>query len=290
MNMLKTTLLMATLTGILIAIGGAVAGSTGALIMLVISLGMNFYAYWNSDSICLRAYNAQEITREEAPNLYELVKKLAKRAELPMPRVCIIEADEPNAFATGRNPEHAAVAVTTGIMQALDYNELAGVISHELSHVKHRDTLISTIAASIAGVISMIANVAQFAAIFGSSNDDEESSNPLVLMATAIIAPIAAMIIQMAISRTREYSADAEGGRICGNPLYLANALAKIDYFAKHGEMPNAKPETSHMFIISPFAGSGKSLANLFSTHPLTEDRIAKLREQARLEGIKEVE
>lgn len=290
MNMLKTTLLMAMLTGILIAIGGAVAGSTGALIMLVISLGMNFYAYWNSDSICLRAYNAQEITREEAPNLYELVEKLAKRAELPMPRVCIIEADEPNAFATGRDPEHAAVAVTTGIMQALDYNELAGVISHELSHVKHRDTLISTIAASIAGVISMIANVAQFAAIFGSSNDDEESSNPLVLMATAIIAPIAAMIIQMAISRTREYSADAEGGRICGNPLYLANALAKIDYFAKHGEMPNAKPETSHMFIISPFAGSGKSLANLFSTHPLTEDRIAKLREQARLEGIKEVE
>ena len=277
---------MATLTGILIAIGGAVAGSTGALIMLVISLGMNFYAYWNSDSICLRAYNAQEITREEAPNLYELVEKLAKRAELPMPRVCIIEADEPNAFATGRNPEHAAVAVTTGIMQALDYNELAGVISHELSHVKHRDTLISTIAASIAGVISMIANVAQFAAIFGSSNDDEESSNPLVLMATAIIAPIAAMIIQMAISRTREYSADAEGGRICGNPLYLANALAKIDYFAKHGEMPNAKPETSHMFIISPFAGSGKSLANLFSTHPLTEDRIAKLREQASEQGI----
>lgn len=286
MNMLKTTLLMATLTGILIAIGGAVAGSTGALIMLVISLGMNFYAYWNSDSICLRAYNAQEITREEAPNLYELVEKLAKRAELPMPRVCIIEADEPNAFATGRDPEHAAVAVTTGIMQALDYNELAGVISHELSHVKHRDTLISTIAASIAGVISMIANVAQFAAIFGSSNDDEESSNPLVLMATAIIAPIAAMIIQMAISRTREYSADAEGGRICGNPLYLANALAKIDYFAKHGEMPNAKPETSHMFIISPFAGSGKSLANLFSTHPLTEDRIAKLREQASEQGI----
>ncbi len=286
MNMLKTTLLMATLTGILIAIGGAVAGSTGALIMLMISLGMNFYAYWNSDSICLRAYNAQEITREEAPNLYDLVEKLAKRADLPMPRVCIIEADEPNAFATGRNPEHAAVAVTTGIMQALDYNELAGVISHELSHVKHRDTLISTIAASIAGVISMIANIAQFAAIFGSSNDEEESSNPLVLMATAIIAPIAAMIIQMAISRTREYSADAEGGRICGNPLYLANALAKIDYFAKHGEMPNAKPETSHMFIISPFAGSGKSLANLFSTHPLTEDRIAKLREQASEQGI----
>lgn len=286
MNMLKTTLLMATLTGILIAIGGAVAGSTGALIMLMISLGMNFYAYWNSDSICLRAYNAQEITREEAPNLYDLVEKLAKRAQLPMPKVCIIEADEPNAFATGRNPEHAAVAVTTGIMQALDYNELAGVISHELSHVKHRDTLISTIAASIAGVISMIANIAQFAAIFGSSNDEEESSNPLVLMATAIIAPIAAMIIQMAISRTREYSADAEGGRICGNPLYLANALAKIDYFAKHGEMPNAKPETSHMFIISPFAGSGKSLANLFSTHPLTEDRIAKLREQASEQGI----
>lgn len=286
MNMLKTTLLMAALTGILIAIGGAIGGATGAVVMFVISLGINFYTYWNSDTMCLKAYNAQIIDRDTAPNLYDLVEKLADKAELPMPKVAIIEADEPNAFATGRNPEHAAVAVTTGIMQALSYEELAGVISHELAHVKHRDTLIGTIAASIAGVISMIANIAQFAAIFGSSNDDEESSNPLVLMATAIIAPIAAGIIQMAISRTREYDADAEGGRICGNPLYLANALEKIDYYAKHREFPNAKPETSHMFIINPLSGSAKSIANLFSTHPLTEDRIAKLHEQANQQGI----
>lgn len=165
MNMLKTTLLMAALTGILIAIGGAIGGSTGAVVMFVISLGLNFYTYWNSDTMCLRAYNARVITREEAPNLYDLVERLAERAQLPMPRVAIIEADEPNAFATGRNPEHAAVAVTTGIMRVLTYEELAGVISHELAHVKHRDTLIGTIAASIAGVISMIANIAQFAAI-----------------------------------------------------------------------------------------------------------------------------
>ena len=276
MNMLKTTLLMAALTGILIAIGGAIGGST--VVMFVISLGLNFYTYWNSDTMCLRAYNARVITREEAPNLYDLVERLAERAQLPMPRVAIIEADEPNAFATGRNPEHAAVAVTTGIMRALTYEELAGVISHELAHVKHRDTLIGTIAASIAGVISMIANIAQFAAIFGSNNDDEEGSNPLVLMATAIIAPIAAAVIQMAISRTREYDADAEGGRICGNPLYLANALEKIEHYAKYGEIPNAKPET--------LAGKGKSIANLFSTHPLTEDRIAKLHEQASQQGI----
>lgn len=286
MNMLKTTLLMAALTGILIAIGGAIGGSTGAVVMFVISLGLNFYTYWNSDTMCLRAYNARVITREEAPNLYDLVERLAERAQLPMPRVAIIEADEPNAFATGRNPEHAAVAVTTGIMRALTYEELAGVISHELAHVKHCDTLIGTIAASIAGVISMIANIAQFAAIFGSNNDDEEGSNPLVLMATAIIAPIAAAVIQMAISRTREYDADAEGGRICGNPLYLANALEKIEHYAKYGEIPNAKPETSHMFIINPLAGKGKSIANLFSTHPLTEDRIAKLHEQASQQGI----
>lgn len=287
MNTLKTTVLMAALMGILIAIGGAVGGSTGALVMFVISLGMNIFMYWNSADMCLKAYGAQEITREDAPNLYDLVERLAKRAELPMPRVCIIEADEPNAFATGRNPEHAAVAVTTGIMRVLNYEELAGVLSHELAHVKHRDILISTIAASMAGAISMIANIAQFAAIFGSSNsDDEESSNPIALLATAIIAPIAASVIQMAVSRSREYDADAEGGNICGNPLYLADALEKIDYYARHGEIPNATPATAHMFIINPFEGAGKKLTNLFSTHPLTEDRIARLHEQASRQGI----
>ena len=287
MNTLKTTVLMAALMGIMIAIGGAVGGSTGALVMCAISLGVNIYMYWNSADSCLRAYGAREVTREDAPNLYDLVERLAKRAELPMPRVCIIEADEPNAFATGRNPGHAAVAVTTGIMQALSYEELAGVISHELAHVKHRDILISTIAAGMAGIISTIASIAQWGAILGSNNnDDEEGSNPIAFLATAIIAPIAAGIIQMAISRSREYDADAEGGNICGNPLYLANALEKIDYYAKHGEMPNATPATAHMFIINPFEGAGKRLANMFSTHPLTEDRIARLHEQASEKGI----
>lgn len=289
MNTLKTTVLMAALMGILIAIGGAVGGTTGALVMFVISLGMNIFMYWNSADMCLRAYGAREITKEEAPNLYDLVERLAKRAELPMPRVCIIEADEPNAFATGRNPEHAAVAVTTGIMRVLNYEELAGVLSHELAHVKHRDILISTIAASMAGAISMLANIAQFAAIFGSSNsDDEEGSNPIALLATAIIAPIAASIIQMAVSRSREYDADAEGGNICGNPLYLADALEKIDAHVRSGQedLPNATPATAHMFIINPFEGMGQKMANLFSTHPLTEDRIARLRQQASQQGI----
>lgn len=289
MNTLKTTILMAALMGILIAIGGAVGGTTGALVMFVISLGMNIYMYWNSADMCLRAYNAREISREEAPNLYDLVEKLATRAQLPMPRVCIIEADEPNAFATGRNPEHAAVAVTTGIMRVLNYEELAGVLSHELAHVKHRDILIGTIAASIAGAISMIANVAQFAAIFGNNNDDDDGSNPIVLLATAIIAPIAAGIIQMAVSRSREYDADAEGGNICGNPLYLANALYKIDAHVRNEELPNATPATAHMFIVNPFEGAKKTMANLFSTHPLTEDRIARLRQQASQQGITSV-
>ena len=286
MNMVKTTVLMAALMCLLIAIGGAFGGYHGALIMFIFSLAMNIYYYWNSDSICLKAYNARPITREEAPNLYDLVEDLATRANLPMPKVCIIEADEPNAFATGRNPQHAAVAVTTGIMRLLSYEELSGVISHELAHVKHRDTLISTIASSIAGLIATLAHFAQFAAIFGSNREDEEGSNPMVALATAIIAPLAAGLIQMAISRSREYDADAEGGRICGNPIYLADALEKIEYYAKHGILPNAKPETSNLFIVNPLSGAGKSMANLFSTHPLTEDRIAKLHEQARLQGI----
>lgn len=287
MNTLKTTILMAALMGVLIAIGGAIGGKTGAFAMFIISLGMNMYMYWNSADMCLRAYNAREISREEAPNLYDLVEKLATKAQLPMPRVCIIEADEPNAFATGRNPEHAAVAVTTGIMRVLNYEELAGVLSHELAHVKHRDILISTIAASMAGAISMLANMAQFAAIFGSSNsDDEDSANPMVLLATAIIAPIAATIIQLAVSRSREYDADAEGGNICGNPLYLANALYKIENHVRNEALPNATPATAHMFIISPFEGVKKTAASLFRTHPLTEDRIARLQQQAAQQGI----
>ena len=199
-----------------------------------------------------------------------------------MPKVCVINSEVPNAFATGRSPSHAAVAVTTGIMRALDYNELSGVLAHELSHVKHRDTLISTVAASIAGVISMIANMAQWAAIFGLGRNDEDENGGIVgSLVTIIIAPLAAMLIQMAISRSREYDADKSGGEICGNPLYLASALQKIENFAMHMPMTQATPATAHMFIINPLAGSGKALMNLFSTHPQTADRIARLREQA---------
>ena len=232
MNTIKTTILMALLTGLLVAVGGFFGGSHGAAIMLVISLGMNFFSYWFSDSIVLRAYDAREIDESQAPELYRLVQGLAANAELPMPKVCIIDTDIPNAFATGRNPSHAAVAVTTGIMRALQYEELGGVLAHELSHIKHRDTLISTIAASIAGVISMIANIAQWAAIFGigRSSDDDDNGGLVGMLFTIIVAPIAAMLIQLAISRSREYDADKSGGQICGNPLALASALEKIEY------------------------------------------------------------
>lgn len=283
MNTLKTTLLMALLSGILVAVGGAIGGSHGAAIMLLISLGMNFFSYWYSDSIVLRAYSAQEVTAEQAPELYRLVANLAANAGLPMPKVCIIDSDVPNAFATGRNPSHAAVAVTTGIMRVLQYDELGGVLAHELSHIKHRDTLISTIAASIAGVISMIANIAQWAAIFGMGRSDDDDNGGLVgSLFTIIVAPIAAMLIQMAISRSREYEADKSGGQICGNPLALASALEKIEYYAQHARpMEQATPATSHLFIVNPLKNSGLALMSLFSTHPATADRIARLRAQA---------
>lgn len=282
MNMLKTTILMALLTGILVAAGGAIGGSHGAVFMLIISIGMNFFSYWFSDSIVLKSYNAQEVTYQEAPQLYGMVQNLADRAGIPMPKVCIIDSDVPNAFATGRSPDHAAVAVTTGIMRVLDYNELSGVVGHELSHVKHRDILISTIAASMAGAISTIAYVAQWAGIFGGRSSDDDRGGIIGLMATAIIAPIAAAIIQMAISRSREYDADKSGGEICGNPLYLASALEKIDYYATHARpMAHATNATAHMFIINPLKGIGGTVASLFSTHPSTADRIARLRQQA---------
>ena len=284
MNTLKTLILMALLTGIMVAVGGSFGGTSGATVMLLISLGMNLFSYWFSAPMVLRAYNAQEVTREEAPELYGMVEQLAANAHLPMPKLCIINSDVPNAFATGRNPSHAAVAVTTGIMRVLDYNELSGVLGHELTHVKNRDILISTIAAAMAGVISWIANIAQWAAIFGvgRSDDDEEGGGLLGSLVTIIIAPIAAFLIQMAISRSREYAADKGGGEICGNPEYLASALAKIDYYAKHAQpLPDATPATAHMFIVNPLEGVGSTIMNLFSTHPATEDRIARLHAQA---------
>ena len=282
MNIFKTTVLMAALTGLMVAVGGALGGHTFAMIMLIISLGMNFFSYWFSDSIVLKSYDAKEVTEHEAPQLYEIVSKLARNAELPMPKVYIINSDVPNAFATGRNPSHAAVAVTTGIMNALDYNEISGVLGHELAHVKHRDILTGTIAAAMAGVISMVGEIAQWGAIFGSSNDEDNNGGFLGMMFTAILAPIAATIIQLAISRSREFDADKTGGEICGNPIYLANALEKIEYYAQHAApMSQAGTATAHMFIVNPLENSKKVLKNLFSTHPDTDERIARLREQA---------
>lgn len=281
MNNIKTVMLMVLMAVIMMLIGGLVGGRTGLTVMLFFSIAMNIYSYWCSDSLVLRWSGAQEVTREQAPQLYDLVEKLASRVGLPMPRVCIIDADEPNAFATGRNPEHAAVAVTTGIMRVLDYNEISGVLAHELAHVKNRDILTSTIASMMATVISY---AAQFFMFFGGSSDDDDGVNPIAAIAMMILAPIAAMLIQMAISRSREYEADHDGGEICGNPNYLADGLEKIEYYVTHSPetLPDAKPATANMYIVNPFEGTGKALTKLFSTHPDTADRIARLREQAR--------
>lgn len=254
------------------------------ILMFIISLGINFYTYWNSASMVLRAYDAKEITEQNNPNIFHIVKKLVHNAGLPMPKVYIIESEVPNAFATGRDPEHAAVAVTTGIMNLLTDDEIEGVLAHELSHVKHRDTLISTIAASMAGFIAMVANMLQWAAIFG-GRDDEENSNPLALIGTIILAPLAASLIQMAISRSREYLADEEGAMMSRKPLSLASALAKIEHYAKFGVLPGQSESrvssTAHMFIINPLSGISSTMTQLFSTHPSTESRIQRLRDIA---------
>ena len=281
MNIFKTFVLMALLTGLMVAVGGMIGSSTGAMIMLVISLGINFVTYWFSDSLVLKSYDAREISREDSPQLYDIVEKLAANAELPMPRVYVIDENVPNAFATGRNPNHAAVAVTTGLMRELDYNEISGVLGHELAHVKHRDILIGTVAASMAGVISMVANIVQWGAIFGTRSDDDDGGT-VGFLVTVIVAPLAATLIQLAVSRSREYDADKTGGQICGNPMYLASALEKIERYAHNAApMSQAGTATAHMFIINPLENSKKTLKNLFSTHPDTEDRIAHLREQA---------
>lgn len=281
MNRVKSVMLLTLLSLILMAIGGVVGGQNGAMAMFLISLAINFYTYWNSDKMALRAYNAQPLSESQIPELYELVRELCRKAELPMPRLYVIPTDVPNAFATGRNPEHAAVAVTEGILSMLNRDEIAGVISHELSHVKHRDTLIMTLSASIATAISYIANIAQWAAIFGTARDEDGNrSNPIALIVTIVVAPLAASLIQFALSRSREYMADASGARISGKPLALASALLKLDDYAHHRVIPDAKPATSGLFIINPLAGVG-GMANLFSTHPSTEERVKKLREIA---------
>ena len=283
MNIFKTFVLMALLTGLMVAIGGLVGDSTGAMIMLVIAIAMNFGSYWFSDSIVLKSYDAREVTEADAPQLYNIVANLAKKAELPMPRVYVIDSPVPNAFATGRNPDHAAVAVTTGIMQTLDANEISGVLGHELAHVKHRDILIGTVAAAMAGVISLVADIVQWGAIFGTRSDDDDRGGIIGFLAAVIVAPLAATLIQLAVSRSREYDADKTGGEICGNPIYLANALEKIEYYAKTAApMQKAGTATAHMFIVNPLENSKKALKNLFSTHPDTDERIALLREQAK--------
>lgn len=282
MNNLKTTLLLAALTGILMAIGGLFGGRSGVGFMLLVSLAMNLGSYWFSDKIVLSMYNAREITSEQGPDLFKMVANLAHRANLPMPRVYVIDTDVPNAFATGRSPQYGVVAVTTGIMKTLTYDELSGVVAHELAHIKNRDTLISTIVASIAGVITWIAHMAQWSAIFGMGrNDDEDNGGIIGTLFTIILAPLAATLIQLGISRSREYLADQAGGIISNNPLALASALEKIDYYAKHQVLPSSTPSTSHLFIINPLSGTGDWAMSLFSTHPTTKERVARLREQA---------
>jgi heat shock protein HtpX len=275
MNTMKTMVLMVALTLMMVFFGGLMGGKTGMTVALIMAFGMNFVTYWFSDKIVLKMYGAQPVTTTEAPELYRMIEKLAQRASLPMPRLYVIDGDQPNAFATGRNPEHGVVAVTRGIMRILSREELEGVLAHELAHIKHRDILIGTMAASFAGAISYLAQMAQWAMIFGGRSDDEgEGGSFLSSLVMMIVGPLAAMIIQMAISRSREYAADAGGARIAGNPLYLANALRKLHMASQRIPM-KANPATAHMFIVNPLSGGG--LMKLFSTHPPMEERIARL-------------
>jgi heat shock protein HtpX len=276
-NIFKTGLLLAVLTAMLVLIGGAIGGQQGMLIAFVLALGMNFFSYWFSDKMVLAMYGARPIEESEAPALYAVVRRLATLAQIPMPRVYMIASDTPNAFATGRNPEHAAVAVTEGILRILDQEELEGVLAHELSHVKNRDVLISTIAATLAGAITYLAHMAQWAAIFGGGrrDDDEGGSNPIALIAMAIIAPIAAMLVQLAVSRSREFQADATGARLAGRSWGLSKALEKLQMAQQVAPM-DVNPATAHLFIVNPL--SGRAFMNLFSTHPPLEERIARLR------------
>ena len=276
MNTMKTFVLMAIMTVLLVLIGRLIGGQGGMLIAFVIAAVMNFGSYWFSDKVVLKMYNAQELTPADKPELFRIIQELTAHAGLPMPKVYLVPNEQPNAFATGRNAEHAAVAVTEGILRTLSSDELRGVLSHELAHVKHRDILIGTVAATMAGAISMIANMAQWAMIFGGgrSSNDREGGSPAAGILMVIVAPIAAMLIQMAISRSREYLADEGGAQISGNPLSLANALRKLSQKAEEIPM-NASPATAHMFIVNPLSGGG--LMSLFSTHPPMEERIARL-------------
>lgn len=278
-NYTKTFMLMAAITALFVGIGQTIGGQSGMIFALLLAVGMNFFSYWFSDKMVLKMYNAQEVDATTAPEFYNMVKELAQRADLPMPRVYLINEDAPNAFATGRNPKHAAVAATTGIVRVLTTQELRGVMAHELAHVKHRDILISTISATMAGAIASLANFAMF---FGGRDGEGNRSNPIVNIAVMMLAPMAAAMIQMAISRSREYQADRGGAEISGDPMALAYALDKIQKYAAgtHFNAAESHPATAQMMIINPLFGG--AVSKMFSTHPATEDRIARLHEMAR--------
>jgi heat shock protein HtpX len=278
MNYFRTAMLLAGLTALFMGVGYLIGGQTGAMIALVLAAGMNLFSYWNSDRMVLSMHGAQEVDARTAPDLYRLVQELAGRAQLPMPRVYLMDNPQPNAFATGRDPDHAAVAVTTGLMSALSREEVAGVVAHELAHIKNRDTLIMTITATIAGAISMLA---QFGMFFGGNRENNNGMGIIGTLAMVILAPIAAMIVQMAISRTREYAADRMGAQIAGEPMWLVSGLQRIENAAHQipNETAEHNPATAHMFIINPL--SGQRMDNLFSTHPATENRVAALMQLA---------
>ncbi len=278
-NTVKTTLLLGLMTVLIIFVGGAVGGQNGMIMAFFLAGIMNLGSYWFSDKIVLAMYRAQEIPPQSHPQIHQIVQELAQQAGLPKPRIFLIEDDSPNAFATGRNPDHAVIAVTSGILRILSLQELKGVLAHELAHVKNRDILVGSIAATMAGAIMILARMASWATIFGGSRDSEEGGGGggiISLLVMIIVAPIAALLIQMAISRSREYQADASGAQFSGNPLGLAGALEKLETASKRIPMDDPKPATAHMFIVNPL--SGRSLLNLFSTHPPIEERIARLR------------
>lgn len=274
MEQFKTFLLLGSLSVLLVFIGGYLGGQSGMVMALLFAGGMNFYAYYFSDTMILKHYNAQEVDPRQAPVIYRVVERLVERANIPMPRVYVIHDPIPNAFATGRNPEHAAVAITTGLMELLNEEEMEGVMAHELSHVTHRDILIATVAATIAGAVAFIANMLQFGALFGRNN---RHGNPILMLVMAILLPIAATVIQMTISRSREFMADEGAARLTGHPEWLQNALIKLSNYNERGEVRGATPENAHMFIVSPFDGKNFSFANLFRTHPTTEQRVQRL-------------
>ncbi len=281
MNTFRTGLLLAALVALFGVAGYAMGGEGGMLIALAVAVAMNFFAYWNADSIVLRMYGAKEIRRADLPWFHDMIGQLAALADLPMPRVYLIDQDQPNAFATGRNPENAAVAATTGLLRRLSHEEVAGVMAHELAHVKNCDTLIMTITATIAGAMSMLANFAMFSSMFGGGNDRNNPLGGIGLLLMAIVAPLAATVVQLAISRTREYGADALGAEICGRPLWLASALERLEVAAHRidNDAAEANPATAHLFIVYPL--HARSLGSLFSTHPPMAERIARLRAMA---------